>query len=144
MHAPGQRWADFNRDGFLDLFVSNWGNVASGDDFNYFYLNNGNSNALPRIAASDASQIVAPSVRRCAKAVIHGREVVQLREVSGGGFYVSQNALDPLFGLADATNVSWIAWNGPSGIVQELLNFAASVHRHHRTAAIESFGRRSE
>jgi enediyne biosynthesis protein E4 len=121
--GAGAAWADFNRDGFPDLFVSNWGNVASGDAFNYLYLNNGNSNAwlgircLGRVSNRSA---IGAKVR--VKAIIHGREVIQLREVSGGGYYVSQNALDPLFGLGDATNVSSVRVEWPSGIMQELVN----------------------
>jgi hypothetical protein len=121
--GAGAAWADFNRDGFPDLFVSNWGNVSSGDQFNYLYLNNGNSNAwlgircLGRVSNRSA---IGAKVR--VKATIHGRETVQLREISGGGYYVSQNEFDPLFGLGDATNVTSIRVEWPSGIVQELSN----------------------
>jgi hypothetical protein len=123
--GAGAAWADFNRDGFPDLFVSNWGNVAAGDQFNYLYLNNGNSNAwlgircLGRVSNRSA---IGAKVR--VKATIHGREVIQLREISGGGYYVSQNSLDPLFGLGDATNVNWVRVEWPSGIIQELSNIA--------------------
>jgi enediyne biosynthesis protein E4 len=123
--GAGAAWADFNRDGFPDLFVSNWGNVASGDAFNYLYLNNGNSSAwlgircLGRVSNRSA---IGAKVR--VKAIINGQEVVQLREISGGGYYVSQNALDPLFGLGDATNVISVRVEWPSGIIQEFLNIA--------------------
>jgi hypothetical protein len=123
--GAGAAWADFNRDGFPNLFVSNWGNVAAGDRFNYLYLNNGNSNAwlgircLGRVSNRSA---IGAKVR--VKATIRGREVIQLREISGGGYYVSQNELDPLFGFGDATNVNSVRVEWPSGIVQEFSSVA--------------------
>jgi hypothetical protein len=49
-----------------------------------------------------------------------GQERWQLREVSGGSGYASQNALYAHFGLGDATNVDVLRIEWPSGITQEL------------------------
>jgi enediyne biosynthesis protein E4 len=123
--GAGAAWADYNHDGFPDLFVSHWGNVSAGDQFNYLYLNNGNSNAWLSIrCAGRISNRSAIGAKVRVKATIRGRSVIQLREISGGGYYVSQNALDPLFGLGDATKVDWVRVEWPSGIVQELTNVA--------------------
>ncbi len=36
-------WGDINRDGFLDLYICNYGNIeGAGEQPNYFYKNNGN------------------------------------------------------------------------------------------------------
>src|SRR5204862_649859 len=49
-----------------------------------------------------------------------GREVRELREISGGGSLGSQNDLRAAFGLGDATNADVVRIEWPSGIVQEL------------------------
>jgi hypothetical protein len=121
----GAAWGDFNRDGFPDLFVSNWQNISTGDKENYLYLNNGNTNNWLTIKCEGrVSNRAAIGAKVRIKANIYGKDIWQLREISAGGAYVSQHSLEPSFGLADATNVLVVRIEWPSGIVQELTNVA--------------------
>lgn len=59
-------------------------------------------------------------------ATIRGKTFWQLREVSGGSGYCSQNDLRAHFGLGDATVVETVRVEWPSGIIQELGNVSAN------------------
>ena len=59
------------------------------------------------------------------KATIQGKTFWQLREISGGSGYCSQNDLRAHFGLGNATNVEVVRIEWPSGIVQELRDVPA-------------------
>ncbi|MCI0744548.1 MAG: FG-GAP-like repeat-containing protein [Verrucomicrobia subdivision 3 bacterium] len=119
----GCAWSDYDNDGFPDLFVANLSQSRNGA--NFLYRNNGNSNAWLKVkcvgAASNRSAIGA-KVR--VKAIIAGAARWQMREVSGGSGYVSQNSLDLTFGLGDATIVDLVRVEWPSGIIQEILSVA--------------------
>ncbi|MBI1840298.1 MAG: VCBS repeat-containing protein [Verrucomicrobia bacterium] len=121
--GAGCAWADFNRDGFPDLYVSNFQNQT--DEANALYLNNGNSNAWLTVKCdgrvSNRSGIGA-KVR--VKATIGNRAMWQTREISGSGGYMSQNSLDASFGLGDATNIDVVRVEWPSSIVQEWRDIA--------------------
>jgi hypothetical protein len=122
-------WADYNRDGFLDLFVSNFQNLSNGDKANYLYLNSGNSNHWLVIhCAGRISNRAAIGAKVRVKASIRGREMWQLREISGGGNYVSQSSLEAAFGLGDATQAEIVRIEWPSGAVQQLTNIAAKQY----------------
>ena len=117
-------WADYNNDGFLDLFI------AAGDALpriNYLYHNNGNSNHWLKVKlegrASNRSSIGA-KVR--AQATANGQTFWQVREIGSGNVYGGQSILPAHFGLGDATNVTTLRIEWPSGIVQELQNVAAN------------------
>lgn len=121
----GAAWGDYNRDGFPDLFVSNWQNMSTGDKENYLYLNNGNSNAWLTIrCAGRVSNTTGIGAKVRVKARIGGKETWQLREISGGGAYISQHSPEAMFGLGDATNIAIVRVEWPSGMVQELTNVA--------------------
>ena len=118
-------WGDYDRDGFPDLFVTNFQNLADGDKSNYLYHNSGNTNSWLTVRClgrvSNTSGIGA-KVR--VRARIGGREVWQLREISGGGAYLSQHSPEAMFGLGDATQIETIRIEWPSGTVQELTGIA--------------------
>jgi hypothetical protein len=57
-----------------------------------------------------------------ARATLWGKEVWQLREISGGSGKSNQNDLRAHFGLGDAAQVDLLRIEWPSGIVQEILN----------------------
>ena len=59
------------------------------------------------------------------KAAIQGKTFWQLREISGGSGFCSQNDLRAHFGLGNATNVEVVRIEWPSGIVQELRDVPA-------------------
>src|SRR5439155_506861 len=95
-------WADIDNDGFLDLFVSNFGKQR-------LFRNTGDGNhwlAL-RVAGVRANRD-GIGTRIEATAVINGREVHQIREVSAGGSRHSQDNLPVQFGLGDAQDVDLV------------------------------------
>lgn len=116
----GLFWADYNNDGFLDMLVFNGPGRR-----NSLFLHNGNANHWLKVRldgrASNRSGIGA-KVR--ALATIAGRTFSQMREISGEGIGLD-NGLIAHFGLGDATNVTALRIEWPSGIVQTLTNVAA-------------------
>jgi hypothetical protein len=124
-NGVGCAWADFDNDGFLDLFVSNGPeNPASPGEANFLYRNharnNGNTNAwlLVRLIGT-ASNRSAIGAKIRAKATLWGKEVWQLREISGGSANCSQSDLRAHFGLGDAAQADTLRIEWPSGTVQE-------------------------
>jgi len=87
-YGGGCAWADLDNDGFLDLFVANQGENNPGGT-NFLYRNdakaNGNTNGwlLVRLVGT-ASNRSAIGAKVRAKATLWGKEVSQLREISGG------------------------------------------------------------
>jgi len=113
-------FADYDNDGFLDLFVANINGQA-----NFLYHNDGNTNQWLKIKC-----VGGPSNRAAigAKVRVQAQNSVgaltwQVREISGGG--VVQNSLIAHFGLGGATNAQTVRIEWPSGIVQTLTNVAA-------------------
>jgi hypothetical protein len=128
-YAWGCAWGDYNNDGFLDLFVANNGDndFNSGVQWNNnLYRNNGNSNhwlMFKLIGTVSNRSAIGAKVRL--QATIGGRNFWQLREISGGSGYCSQNDMRAHFGLGDSTNAGIVRIEWPSGTVQELRNVAA-------------------
>jgi hypothetical protein len=119
--AFSSAWADYDNDGFQDLFVTELNSVN-----NRLYRNNGNTNTwLTLKLEGRLSNRAAIGAKVRAKATIRGTTVWQLREISGGGGLGSQNDLRAGFGLGTATNVDVVRIEWPSGIIQELQNVAA-------------------
>ncbi|MDB6032210.1 MAG: hypothetical protein JWM16_2548 [Verrucomicrobiales bacterium] len=113
-------WADYNNDGFLDLFVSSIGGFN-----NALYRNNGNSNAWITVQCQGRlSNRAAIGTKVRLRTTIAGKPLRALREISGGGALGSQNEMRAQFGLGDATNVEALRFEWPSGVVQELRNLA--------------------
>jgi enediyne biosynthesis protein E4 len=123
-HSTGCAWADYDNDGFLDLFVSNgWTDFSEN---NFLYRNNGNANnwiTFKLVGTLSNRAAIGAKVR--VKATIGGNPVWQMREISGGSNYGSQNDMRPSFGLGDATNIDLVQIEWPSGIVQTMTNVAA-------------------
>ncbi len=120
-YSTGCAWGDYDNDGFPDLFVSN-GWITQSEN-NFLYRNNGNSNnwiTFKLVGTVSNRAAIGAKVR--VKATIGGNSIWQMREISGGSGYGSQNDMRPSFGLGDATNVDLVQIEWPSGIVQTLLN----------------------
>jgi hypothetical protein len=112
-------WADYDNDGFLDLFVTR-APAAS----NLLYHNGGNTNGwleVKLIGTAANRSAIGAKVR--VRATIGGRTFWQMREIStGGGRWVQP--LVAHFGLGDGTNVDTMRIEWPSGTVQEFHNMA--------------------
>ena len=112
---------DYDNDGFQDLFGTSSAGVRCG-----LFRNNGNTNHWLKILldgrASNRSGIGA---KVWAQATIKGKTLWQLREISAQGFGLD-NGLIAHFGLGDATNVTTLRIEWPSGVVQELQNVPAN------------------
>jgi hypothetical protein len=119
--SNGCSWGDYDNDGFLDLFVANGG--LTGPRNNFLYHNDRNSNHWIKVRCvgtlSNRSAIGA-IVR--AKALIDGVVRWQMRHISGGDGWLSQNSLDVSIGFGTATNIDLLRIEWPSGIVQEFQN----------------------
>jgi hypothetical protein len=108
-------WADYDNDGFLDLFVANQSNEA-----NFLYRNTGNANAWLKVrCVGTVSNRSAIGAKVRLKASIRGKAVEQVRELTGGDGRSGQSSIAH-FGLGDAASIDTLRIEWPSGIVQEL------------------------
>ena len=123
-------WADYDNDGFLDLFVANTVTFPGGATYsnfrNFLYRNDGNTNQWIKLKlVGTVSNRAAIGAKVRVKATMGGNTVWQFRDISGGsGWGGGQNSLVAHFGLGDATNIDTIRIEWPSGIVQEMHNVA--------------------
>jgi len=111
--------ADYDNDGFLDLFITN-GNEIPGP--NQLFQNNGNSNhwiEIDLIGTSSNRDGIGSFV------IITSGNVTQIREQSGGMHTYSQNHQRIHFGLGNNTMVDSILVNWPSGNIDEIKNISA-------------------
>ncbi len=116
-------WGDYNRDGFLDMFVAN-----EDRENNFLYRNNGNGNHWINIkCAGTTSNKSAIGAKVRVKATIQGKPIWQMQEISGQTGYFSQNSLNAEFGLGDATIIDSIKveWPNRNRTVQVLTNINA-------------------
>jgi hypothetical protein len=119
--SVGASWTDYNDDGFLDLFVVNFEQGAQ----DYLYRGNPNGNAWLKVKlVGQASNRDGVGARVEAQARYAGAERWQLREIQGGDGFAHSAPLLAHFGLGDATNITTLRIEWPSGIVQELHDVA--------------------
>jgi len=122
-NSVGCAWADYDNDGFLDLFVANGGIVQPEN--NALYHNSGNGNNWIKVrCVGTVSNRSAIGAKVRVKASLRGKTSSQLREINSGNG-TCQNPLEAHFGLADATKVETLRIEWPSGAVQEFHDVAA-------------------
>jgi enediyne biosynthesis protein E4 len=111
----GAAFADFDNDGFVDVVVAN-----NGDPPLLLHNSGGNGNHFLNI------RLVGHKSNRDAMGarirVVAGG-LSQIREVAGGGSYLSQSDLRAHFGLGKATRVESIEVRWPSGQKQSFRDF---------------------
>lgn len=118
-------WVDYDRDGFLDFFLT-CGN-ATGER-NYLYRNNlpaaGNTNRWLNVRlVGKASNSMGVGAKVRATATIRGKVIQQLRDITVPGGVTQEDYLAH-FGLGDATTITTLRIEWPSGIAQEIQNVA--------------------
>ncbi len=118
----GVAFADFNKDGFIDLFICR-------EAKNILYQNNGpgigNTNHWINIQCTGTSSNwagIGAKVR--VKATINGQVRWQMREICAQNGYGGHDDLRAHFGLGDAPLVDELIIEWPSGIVQTLTSVA--------------------
>lgn len=113
----GSHFADYDNDGFMDLYVSQ----AFGGPDNILYRNNGNGNHWMKVKLTGTtSNRAAIGARITVSATIFGQTVVQMREVNTSGMFPNSIVH---FGFGDATVIDDITIEWPaSGIVDNFLN----------------------
>ena len=116
----GAVWGDYDRDGFLDLFVANRLNQK-----NFLYHNDGNGNHwLKFLCQGTVSNPTAIGAKVRVKATINGLAVWQLREIQSQSGYNSEN-LAVHFGLGDAVTADSVIVEWPSGATDYYLRVRA-------------------
>src|SRR3954470_20709674 len=107
--ARGVAFADFDNDGFVDILVANNGDppllLHNGDSGNHF-LNF-------KLAGTKSNRDAMGARVR----VVSG-EISQIREIAGGGSYLSQSDLRATFGLGKAIVAETVEIKWPSGQTQ--------------------------
>jgi hypothetical protein len=127
--CAGSSWGDYDRDGFLDLFVAaSLGAGSPSQPNDYLYHNDGNASGwitIKCIGTRSNRSAIGAKVR--VKATINGQTFWQLREINTGDGW-SGNPLEAHFGLGNAANVETLRIEWPSGTVQQFQNLAAKQY----------------
>jgi hypothetical protein len=112
----GAAFADFDNDGRIDIVVGN------NDDPPSLLRNSGGANHFVNI------KLIGTRTNRDAigaRVKVRSGGITQLREVQGGGSYLSQNDLRAHFGLGAASRIDSIEVNWPGGQSQRFQNVKA-------------------
>ncbi len=115
--------ADFNRDGFLDLFVTNQG----GENQLFMNRTNGNHWLMVRLEGRGSNRDALG-----ARVELRAGGLVQTREVTSSNGWVSQNSLTLHFGLAENTVIDEIrvTWPNAARSVEHISNVTADQQIH--------------
>jgi hypothetical protein len=110
----GSGLGDFDNDGDLDLYVGNFQGPNS------LFLNQKGS-AMHWLHVNLVGVVSNKSAIGARVRAVSG-SLSQIREISGGSGYMSQNSLTAEFGLGSLTSVDSLIISWPSGTVQKLTN----------------------
>jgi hypothetical protein len=116
--ARGVAFADFDNDGYVDVLVANNGDPPT-------LLRN---NALHKNHFVNFKLVGTKSNRDAlgARIKLTAGGITQIREIAGGGSYLSQSDLRANFGLSGATVISTVEVTWPSGTHQTFQNVEAN------------------
>lgn len=133
----GVAFADFDNDGFVDVIVANNGDAPlllhnSGSNGNHF-LN------LRLVGTKSNRDAMGARIE-----VVAG-DISQMREIAGGGSYLSQSDLRANFGLGKADRADTIKIRWPSGLQQSFKDVEADkfylIEEGHDQISLQSFVR---
>jgi len=125
-HLRGVCWADYDNDGFMDVFVGRDA-PPTFSDAGALFRNLGNSNHWLKvrcIGTNSNRSAIGAKVRVMAR--IGGVEVWQLREITAQNGYAGHDAQIAHFGLGDATMVDVIRIEWPLGRFEEISHWPAN------------------
>ncbi len=116
--SAGAAWADYDRDGDLDIVIANWG---GSDEDNDLYRNTTSELTdrkwlVVRLEGHESNRM-GLGARVRATAIIEGKGRTQTRWMHLGTGYASQNEPIIHFGLGDAAQLQSLEILWPSGIV---------------------------
>lgn len=120
----GPAWGDYDRDGDLDVYIT-----QIQDANNSLFRNDGNGNnwfVVKCVGTSSNVSAIGTKVRL--KATISGNPVWQLREISPAASYCVHHALNAHFGLGDADIIDSIIVQWPSGLEETLLSVSINQY----------------
>lgn len=124
----GCAFGDFDHDGDLDLAVANCYSASQPD---YLYENHAaetNHHWLEIRCVGTVSNWSAIGTKVRVKAMIGGKLVEQMREISAQSGYCGQNQLAAHFGLGDASGIESVTVQWPSGLEQTFGNLSVNQH----------------
>ncbi|WP_299537300.1 CRTAC1 family protein [Ulvibacterium sp.] len=115
--SAGTASGDFNNDGFLDLYVCNWGGEAEANDC---YINQSRANHWVKFQLKGTTSN-SYGIGSWATLTSNNGQV-QTRYVSRETGYGSENSTEIHFGMATATKIDSVTIEWPSGISQSAKN----------------------
>ncbi|GAB5518639.1 MAG: hypothetical protein RhofKO_08900 [Rhodothermales bacterium] len=122
--SNGVTWADYDKDGYLDLFVPN--GQQGPPQSNILYRNDGPfSNAWINITCvGTVSNTTAIGTSLLAKTTVDGESTWQRRYIAGGTGFNAQNSLPVEFGLGQAVRIDSLIITWPSGMEEIYVDVA--------------------
>jgi len=117
-NSIGVAWADYDKDGDLDLFIT-----GGGNEENLIYINDGTDNNWININALGINNAPSIGARVRIKALLDGTNSTwQMQEIASLTSYGSHGSFNAEFGLGVATIIDSIIIKWPSGIIWDSAN----------------------